>query len=299
MKKKKALKDSLSDKIFFAFTYVILMVFVAAVLYPLIYILSSSFSSPLAVSAGRVVLWPVDFSIDGYMTVFNHRHILSGYRNTIFYTVAGTLINVIMTMICAYPLSRRDLPFKGFFMFLFVFTMYFGGGLIPTYILMTQINFVNSIWVMLIPGAISCYDMILARTFIQSSIPDELLQASQIDGCSDSRYFFQIVLPLSKAVIAVITLFYAVGHWNAYFTAMIYLNDISLQPLQIILRNILISNQIQANELVDANTFIRKQGLADLLKFSLIVVSTVPILLVYPYIQRYFVKGVMIGSVKG
>jgi putative aldouronate transport system permease protein len=299
MKNKNALKDPLADKVLYTVINIILVIFAISVTYPLIYILSSSFSSPTAVSAGRVVLWPVDFSVLGYRTVFNHKHILSGYRNTIFYTVAGTAINVAMTLICAYPLSRKDLPFRGPLMFLFVFTMYFGGGLIPTYILMTQIKFVNTIWVMLIPGALSVYNMILTRTYLQSNIPTELLEASQIDGCSDTRYFFQILLPLSKAVIAVIGLFYAVGHWNAYFSAMIYLNDIELQPLQIILRNILVANQIQTNEMVDADTYVRKQGMADLLKFSLIVVSTVPILCVYPFIQKYFVKGIMIGSIKG
>ena len=299
MRNKNALKDPLADKVLYIIIDIILIIFAISVMYPLIYILSSSFSSPTAVSAGRVVLWPVDFSVIGYRTVFNHRYILSGYRNTIFYTLAGTAINIAMTLICAYPLSRKDLPFRGPLMFLFVFTMYFGGGLIPTYILMTQINFVNSIWVMLIPGALSVYNMILTRTYMQSSIPNELLEASQIDGCSDTRYFFQILLPLSKAIIAVIGLFYAVGHWNAYFNAMIYLNDLELQPLQIILRNILVANQIQTNEMVDADTYVRKQGMADLLKYSLIVVSTVPILCVYPFIQKYFVKGIMIGSIKG
>ena len=296
---KNALKDPLADKVLYNVINIVLIIFVITVAYPIIYILSSSFSAPTAVAAGRVVLWPVDFSVIGYRTVFNHKYILSGYRNTIFYTVVGTAINVAMTLICAYPLSRRDLPFKGPLMFLFVFTMYFGGGLIPTYILMTQIGFVNTIWVMIIPGALSVYNMILTRTYLQGNIPFELLEASQIDGCSDTRYFFQILLPLSQPVIAVIALFYAVGHWNAYFNAMIYLNDIELKPLQIILRNILVANQIQTNELVDADTYVRKQGMADLLKFSLIVVSTVPILCVYPFIQKYFVKGIMIGSLKG
>ena len=296
---KNALKDPLADKVLYNVINIVLIIFVITVAYPIIYILSSSFSAPTAVAAGRVVLWPVDFSVIGYRTVFNHKYILSGYRNTIFYTVVGTAINVAMTLICAYPLSRRDLPFKGPLMFLFVFTMYFGGGLIPTYILMTQIGFVNTIWVMIIPGALSVYNMILTRTYLQGNIPFELLEASQIDGYSDTRYFFQILLPLSKPVIAVIALFYAVGHWNAYFNAMIYLNDIELKPLQIILRNILVANQIQTNEMVDADTYVRKQGMADLLKFSLIVVSTVPILCVYPFIQKYFVKGIMIGSLKG
>ncbi|NLD87675.1 MAG: carbohydrate ABC transporter permease [Clostridiales bacterium] len=299
VKPENRLRDPVEDKVLYFVVNTILIIFSLIVLYPLIYILSSSFSSPIDVAAGRVVFLPVNPSVDGYRAVFSHRHIGIGYRNTIFYTVVGTAINIAMTLIAAYPLSRKDMPFRGFFMFLFTFTMFFGGGLVPTYILMTQIKFINTIWVMLIPGALSVYNMILVRTFIQSSIPGELLEASMIDGCSDTKYFFIMVLPLSKAVIAVVTLFYAVGHWNSYFTAMIYLNQLELYPLQIILRNILIANQVQLNEIVDAELLVRKQGMADLLKHSLIVVSTAPIMCVYPFIQKYFVKGVMLGSIKG
>ncbi|HCS74925.1 MAG TPA: sugar ABC transporter permease [Clostridiales bacterium] len=273
--------------------------FVVLVAYPLIYVLSSSFSSPRAVISGKVILFPVDFSLEGYKAVFSHKLILSGYRNTVFYTVVGTLVNLFVTMTCAYPLSRRDFPMHKQFNWLFLFTMFFGGGLIPTYILMTQIKFVNTVWVMLIPGALSVYNMFLARTFLYSSIPNDLLDAAQIDGCSDTSYFIRIILPLSKPIIAVLTLFYAVGHWNAYFSAMMYLNDRKLFPLQLILREILIASQIDMTDFVDVEGMVAKQGLADLLKYSLIVVATVPILCVYPFIQKYFIKGVMLGSIKG
>ena len=278
---------------------VVLTVFTILVAYPMIYVLSSSFSSGTAISSGQVILWPVDLSLEGYKAVFSHRYIIPAYRNTIFYTVAGTIINLAITLTCAYPLSRKDFPLRKFFMGMFLFTMFFSGGLIPTYILISNLGFVNTIWAMLIPGALSVYNMILVRTFLTGNIPLELLEASQIDGCSDAKYFTTVLLPLSKPVIAVITLYYAVGHWNSYFNAMIYLSDMELYPLQLILRQILVASQINLSDMVDVESMVAKQGLADILKYALIVVSTVPILCMYPFIQRYFIKGVMIGSVKG
>ncbi len=290
---------SRSDKIFYAFTYTFLFLATLSVLYPIIYILSASFSSGDAVTSGRIVLWPVDFGIEGYKRVFTYDRVLIGYRNTIFYTVVGTFINVLMTLICAYPLSRKGLPHKGFFMFLFTFTMMFGGGLIPTYLLVRSLNMVNTIWAVMIPGAMGVYQMIIVRTFFVNTIPDELLESSKIDGCSDFRFFSDFVVPLSKAVIAVISLQYAVGHWNSYFGPMIYLQNKNLYPLQIFLREILIMSQIDAQDIVDDETAVAIQGMANLIKYSLIVVSTAPILCIYPMIQKYFVKGVMIGSLKG
>lgn len=294
-----AIRDSREDKILYTVVTVVLALFVMMVAYPLIYVVSSSFSSGTAVSTGRVVLWPVDFSLEGYKTVFSHRLIGSAYRNTIFYTAAGTLINVVVTVMCAYPLARKDFPMRKPFMIFFLVTMFFNGGMIPTYMVVSRLNLTNTIWAMLLPGAMSVYNMILVRTFIQNSIPVELLEVSQIDGCSDARYFFSILLQLSKPVIAVITLYYAVGHWNSYFNAMMYLSDEELYPLQIILRQILVASQINASDLVDVEAIAAKQGLADLLKYSLIVVSTAPILCIYPFVQRFFIKGVMIGAVKG
>ncbi|MBE5782499.1 MAG: carbohydrate ABC transporter permease [Clostridiales bacterium] len=292
-------KRSTDDKIFFAISGVIIGFLTLIVLYPLIYILSCSFSSANAVSTGQVVLWPVDLSVMGYEKVFENARVWTGYKNTIIYTVLGTLVNVFMTLICAYPLARKKLPYKGFFTFLFTFTMLFGGGMIPTYLVMRNLKILNSIWVMILPGAIGVSQMIVTRTFIVNTIPDELLEAAQIDGCNDFRFFGQFVLPLSKAVIAVIAMQYAIGHWNSYMSAFIYLTNAKMYPLQLYLREILIMSKIDLAEIADPEAAIAMQGMADLLKYSLIVVATAPILCVYPFIQKYFVKGVMIGSLKG
>ena len=290
---------SKGDRTYYTIVNVIMLLLLVIVAYPLVYIISASFSSPSAVASGRVVLWPVDFSLEGYQAVFRNKDIVGGYLNTFFYTFAGTALNVIMTMIGAYPLSRKDLKGRDFFMLLFTFTMIFSGGMIPGYILMQQLHLINTPWVMIVPGAISVYNLIITRTFLQNTIPPDLLDASQIDGCSDTRYFFSIVLPLSKAILATITLFYAVGHWNAYFNAFLYLNDRKLFPLQIILREILIANTIDASQIVDPELEQAKQGMADLLKYSLIVVSSLPVMILYPFVQKYFVSGVMIGAIKG
>jgi len=288
------------DKLFYVIVYTIITVLTISVLYPIIFVISSSLSSGTAVSTGQVILWPVDFSIEGYKKVFAYSDVWIGYRNTIFYTVTGTINNVLMTLICAYPLSRRDLPGRKYFMFFFMFTMYFGGGMIPSYLLMRDIGYINTIWAMIMPGAFSVYQMIVCRTFINSNIPWEMLEAAKIDGCSDFKYFYMFVLPLSKPIIAVMTLQYAVGHWNSYFSAYIYLIDDNLFPLQVFLREILVMSQIeQSSEIIDEETRSIMQGMADLLKYALIVVATAPIMCFYPFIQKYFVQGIMIGSLKG
>ena len=290
---------SAEDRIYYMVIYFLAAVLLLSVLYPIVFIVSASFSSPFAVSSGQVVLLPVDPGLQGYRAVFKDSRILTGYRNTIFYTAFGTLINVGMTLICAYPLARKGLPHRKTLTFFFTFTMLFSGGMIPNYLLLRDLNMLNTVWAMLVPGAISVYSMIIARTFISTSIPDELLEAAQIDGCNDFRFFFLFILPLSKAVIAVIAMQYAVGHWNAYFNAFIYLTKTELYPLQVFLREILVMNQIAANNIIDPEAAVAMQGLADLLKYSLIVISSAPILCIYPFFQKYFVKGVMIGSIKG
>ena len=257
----------------------------------------TAFSSS-AVTSGKVWLFPVDFSLAGYQAVFRTNDVLIGYRNSLFYMVVGTIINLFMTLIAAYPLSRDDLPGQGIIMKLFTFTMIFSGGMIPNYLLMKDLHLLNTPWVMIIPGAISVYNMIITRTFIRSNIPKEMLEAAQIDGCSDIQYFLKMVLPLSGAVIAVITLYYAIGHWNAYFNAFMYLNDKELYPLQIFLKNILVSNQVEADMIVDEQVQ-AVEGIAEVLKYSLIVVAVVPVMIIYPFVQKHFVKGVMIGAVKG
>ncbi|MEA4889645.1 MAG: carbohydrate ABC transporter permease [Clostridiaceae bacterium] len=296
---RRGMRTSAEDKVLYIIVTIALVIFMLLVAYPLIYVLSSSFSSGSAVSSGRVLLWPVEFSLKGYEAVFKHKNILTGYRNTFLYATVGTILNIAITMICAYPLSRRDMQWKKAYMIIFVFTMYFGGGLIPTYIVISSLNLINTFWVMVIPGMLGVYNMIVARTFIMSTIPLELLESAQIDGCSDAHYFFRIVLPLSKAIIAVQALFYGVGHWNAYFNAMIYLSKPNLYPLQLVLRQILVLNQIVFTDMLDPELIAANVGMADLLKFSLIVVATVPILAIYPFAQKYFIKGIMVGSLKG
>jgi len=267
--------------------------------YPLLIVVSTSFSSAAAVTSGRVWLLPVEFSLEGYKAVFRTNDVLIGYRNSLFYMVAGTIVNIFMTLLAAYPLSRDDLAGQGFIMKLFTFTMLFSGGMIPSYLLMKDLHLLNTVWSMIIPGAISVYNMIITRTFIRTNIPKEMLEAAQIDGCSDIQYLIKMVIPLSGSVIAVITLYYAIAHWNAYFSAFMYLTKKELYPLQIFLKNILVSNQVQADLLVDDVQLTGVEGIAEVLKYSLIVVAVVPVMIIYPFVQKHFVKGVMVGAVKG
>ncbi len=288
-----------SDKVYYIVTYLILTLFFILVLYPCIYVVSASFSSGNAVQSGKVVLLPVDFSLDGYKTIFNTPTVWIGFRNSLLYMVIGTLINVAMTVTAAYALTRNDLPGRNGIMLLFTFTMFFSGGLIPTYMVVQSLHILNTPWALFLPGAIGVYYLIIARTFIKNSIPHEMLEAAQIDGCSDIAYFLKIVLPLSKALIAVLVLFYGVGHWNAYFYPMIYLHKKSLYPLTLYLREILLSSQIDPATIQDPELAAQVANMAAVIKYSLIVVSLIPVMLIYPFVQKYFVKGVMIGSVKG
>lgn len=268
------------------------------VLYPLIYILSSAFSSPEAVSKGLVVLFPVDFSLRGFEEVFSHKAIVTGFLNSAFYTVAGTFVNIVMTVAAAYPLSRKNLPGRRILLFMFTFTMLFNGGLIPSYLLTSQLGLINQRAVMIIPMAINVFNVIICRTFFETTIPEELIEASQLDGISHTRFIIQIALPLSKAIIAVLVLYYGLGHWNSYFQAFLYISDKSKYPLQIILRDILILNQV--NDIIaDPLLYQAKQGMAQLLKYSLIVVASLPFMIAYPFVAKHFVKGVMLGAVKG
>jgi multiple sugar transport system permease protein/putative aldouronate transport system permease protein len=293
------IRVSAEDRVLYTVTNICLCVLLIIVAYPLIYMVSSSFSSGRAVSSGKVILWPVQPSVEGYAAVFAYRSVLTGYRNTILYTLVGTVLNVGMTLMAAFPLSRRNFQGQKFYMTLFIITMFFSGGLIPSYILITQLKLINNMWAILLPGAISTYNMIITRTFFATTIPSELVEASKIDGCSDFRFFFTILLPLSKAVIAVITLYYGVSHWNAWFNAMLYLRNPNLHPLQLVLRGILIASQIDVTQVQDPELLERLMYMADLMKYSLIIIATAPIVALYPFVQRYFIKGVMIGSIKG
>ena len=297
--KKKKMKSSASDRVLYGSIIVLLTLIGLIVLYPLLYVLSCSFSTPESVMAGEVILFPVEFSLEGYKAVFRTNRVLLGFRNSAFYTVFGTILNLFMTIVAAYPLSRKDLPGRGIIMKLFTFTMIFGGGMIPNYLLIRDLKIMNTIWAMLLPGVLSIYNMIVMRTFFQSSIPGELLEASKMDGCTDIKYLTAVIMPLSKSIVAVITLYYAVGHWNAYFNAFMYLNNENLYPLQIFLRQILIANEVNADMIVDDMVNGPVFGIEYILKYALIVVATVPMLIIYPFVQKHFVKGVMIGAVKG
>ena len=302
--KKLSRKNSITvprgDKIYYGIVNVCLFLFFMAILLPLLNVVASSFSEAKTVNQGKVLFWPVNFTTEGYKAVFQYKGIWRSYANTFLYTISGTAVNLAMTLMCAYPLARKELPFKGPVVALFMFTMLFGGGTIPNYILIRNLHMMNTIWAMIIPGAISVYNMIIARTFIQN-IPSDLEEAAKIDGCSDVRYFFSIVLPLSKTVISVLGLYYAVAHWNDYFTAFLYLSDNEKMPLQITLRAILINNSFSADAAASVNeeTLLNNQALQDLLKYSLIIVSSVPVLIIYPFVKKYFLKGVMLGAVKG
>lgn len=294
------IRNSKGDAVYYAISYSVVFFLLMTVMYPLIYIVSASFSSASAVSSGKVVLFPVEFSTLSYRTVFKYKDVFIGYKNSLYYTAIGTLINVVVTMCCAYPLSRANFQGRKVLTKVFTFCMIFSGGMIPSYLNMSRLGLLNSRWAMLLPGAMSVYNMIVAKTFIQNSIPKELLEASQIDGCSDFSYFFKVVLPLSLPVISVISLYYAVGHWNSYFNAFLYLQSKALYPLQLFLREVLIQSNFDASMMVeDAEIAMQRQGLQELIKYSIIVVSTLPLLVLYPFVSKFFAKGVMIGSVKG
>ena len=288
-----------SDRAFNTLLLIIVTTFLLLVLYPLIYIVSCSFSSGTAVTTGRVLLWPVDFSLVGYEIVFSHKAVWTGYANTIFYTVVGTILNLFLTILVAYPLARRNFQGKKFFDIYFMIPMFFGGGLIPTYILMSNLGLTDNRWVLIVSGALNIYNMVLMRTYFQNSIPLELLESAKMDGVSDAGYLLRVVLPLSKAIISVITLYYVVAHWNSYFTGMIYLRNRDLFPLQLVLREILNASKIDSTMIQDAAVLAKLSGAADVMKFALIIVATVPMLVIYPFIQKFFEKGIMVGSVKG
>lgn len=294
----KLIKDSLGDRVFTIVNILFSIMFLIVCSYPLIYVFSASISSPQALISGKVWLFPVDLSLEGYKAVVQYSKVWTGYGNSLFYTIVGTAINLVLTIAAAYPLSRKDLKGKNFIMLMFTFTMIFSGGMIPSYLLVNNLGLINSRWALLIPNAMSVYNVIVTTTFFKSNIPDELLESAKLDGCTDLRFLSSIVLPLSGAIIAVMTLFYSVSHWNSYFDAMMYISDPKKFPLQIVLREILLLNT--ASELTtglqDENA---RLYLNELLKYSLIIVASVPLLLLYPFVQKYFVKGVMIGSIKG
>jgi putative aldouronate transport system permease protein len=294
---KSKIRESASDRILIFAIYVILSLVLVAVLYPLIYIVSSSISSPAAVVSGKVWLWPVDISFRGFQTIMKTPLIMTGYGNSLFYMSVGTIISVTLTVMLAYPLSRKSFFGRKGILMMIMFTMLFSGGLIPTYLVVKEMGMIDSRLALLIPNAIWVWQVIIARSFFQSTIPSELVEASEIDGCSDWRFLGSVVIPLSKPILAVLLLMYAVGQWNSYFDALIYLKSDKLYPLQLVLRSIIIQNNSAGA--MDLSVQIQRAQLAELLKYSLIVVATLPVLIIYPFVQRYFVQGMLVGSVKG
>ncbi len=292
-------KDTKPDLLFTVVNYLVLTTFLLMVLYPLTWIVSASLSDPMAVASGRVWLWPVDLDLEGYRVIFEYKAIVRGFANSVFYAVVGAAFSVILTLLAAYPLSRRDLYGRRWIMAYFVFPMLFSGGMIPTYLVVQQTGLLNTRWAMIVPSALAIWNIIITRTYFQMTIPDELHEAARVDGCDDFQFFLRVVLPLSKPIIAVNALLYAVSQWNQFFNALIYLTDDRLLPLQLVLRQILVLNTVDPSQIGDPTQLAQQQQLRDLVKYSLIVVSSLPPLIAYPFVQRYFVKGMMVGSVKG
>lgn len=286
-----------ADKLFDIINYLLLGIVAVCVLYPLYFIVIASFSDPVAINNGQVAFWPVGFNTTGYQKIFENTKIWRSYSNTIFYTVVGTSINVILTMMLAYPLSRRNFFARNVILLFVMFTMYFQGGLIPTYLWMNDLHLYNTPWVMVLLPAINVFNLIIAMNFISNNIPEELYEAASIDGCSHVKFFFKIIMPLSKTLVVVLVLYYGVAHWNEFMNGLIYLRDEGLHPLQLTLRSILLQNQ--ASGLGDVDSIIEQQKAAELIKYGVIIVSTLPVLVVYPFLQKHFAKGVMVGSVKG
>jgi putative aldouronate transport system permease protein len=270
-----------------------------AVIYPLYFIVIASFSNPDLINAGKLWIIPRQMTLEGYKRLFKDDMIWLGYKNTIIYTTLGTLINMTVTIPAAYALSRKDFLGRSLFMICITITLFFQGGLIPRYLIVKNVGLLNTIWAMVLPNAVMAWNLIVSRTFFQSTIPNELLEASRIDGCGNVRFFVSVVLPLSSAILAVMTLFYAVFHWNSFFDALMFLRDEKMYPLQLVLRTILLEADVDPSMVDNADELVDMMRMADLIKFGLIIVASVPVLILYPFLQKYFVKGVMIGAIKG
>ena len=298
-------KDTKTDRLFMIFTYIFVILSVLIVLYPLIYIVSASISDPQAVNSGKMYLFPKGVTMEGYKIILENNSIWRGYLNTIYYTVLGTSINLLVTLPAAYALSRADFYGHKVFTSFMLVTMFVSGGLIPSYLLIKNLGMLNTVWALVIPGAVSVYNIVVTRTFFQSTIPREMGEAAIIDGCSDFKLFWTIILPLSTPIIAVMALFYGVGHWNGFFSALIYLSDKTMYPLQMVLREILVLQDFSSNATNGSMTgemaelMFSRQQLSAVIKYGVMIVSTLPIIIIYPFLQKYFVKGMMVGSVKG
>jgi ABC-type glycerol-3-phosphate transport system permease component len=298
---KRSIKRSFSDHLFYVVDNVALILAGIIILIPLLNVIASSLSAPTEVLAGKVGLWPKKPTLTTFAMLFKSPLIVTGYLNTFFYASVGTVINLIMTVLCAYPLSREKFMGKNFIMLIFAFTMMFGGGMIPTYLLIKNLGLMNTRAVMLIPGAMSVWNMILARTFFQNTIPREMYESAELDGASHFRVLVRIVLPLSAPILAVLTLFYVVGHWNSYFDAMMYLQSRSLFNIQLVLRIAIssVENLFGSDMVSDLANMEQTLALREASKYGIIVISMVPVLVIYPFVQKHFIRGIMIGSIKG
>lgn len=292
-----------SDVIYDTILFILISLVFLVVAYPLYFVIISSVSDPIAVSNGEVTFYPIGFTLDGYREVFKTNTVVRGFLNSLLYTVCGVSVNLLVTLPTGYALSRKDFALKKFVTFFYMLTMFIGGGMMPTYLIVKQTGLLNSMWALIIPGAMGVYNMIVAKTFFSTNIPLELMEAAKLDGCGNTRFFFHIVLPLSGAITAILVLYYGQGHWNSYFSALLYINDREKWPLQLELRNILLLNtNTMTKEFITEEMRkeqARREALANMMKYSLIIISSIPMLIVYPFVQKHFVKGVMIGSVKG
>ncbi len=293
---KRALRDTVGDKIFYTINIIVLLILTLIVLYPVYFIVIASFSDPDAVLAGKVVLYPMNITFEGYSKILERTDIWRGYGNTILYTALTVVLSLLVTVPAGWALSRKTLPAKKFFMIYFIIPMFFGGGLIPFYNVVSSLGLVNTIWAVVLPSILSVWNLFMTKTFFESSIPSSLIEAATIDGAGSFRIFGSIVLPLSKAIIAVMALYYAVGQWNSYFNAMIFLQDETLYPLQLVLKEILIASESTTGG--SGETILQQYRLANQLKYVSVIVSSVPVLCLYPFVQKYFAQGVMIGSLK-
>lgn len=298
MKKRKTTNLATSDKLIMGSGYVLLAMFVLLIVIPLVYVLVASFMDPTVLNNEGLSFDFTKWSLEGYKRVFQENMILRGFINSIFYSISFAIVSVAATLLAAYPLSKSDFVGRKFINILFVITMFIGGGLMPTYLLMDKLSLLNTPWAIILPGAINVWNIMLAKTYFKS-LPKELREASSIDGASEITHFFRIILPVCKPIIAVLMLYQFVGQWNSYFDAMIYLDDASLQPLQLVIRSILIQNTPAAGMIADIQSTAEMSKIAELLKYSTIVISSLPLLIMYPFFQKYFDKGIMVGSVKG
>lgn len=298
MGKKKFFRYSMQDRALLMTGYILLGLFVVAIIVPMIYIVVGSFMDPITLQNKGITFDFSKWTATAYQRVFGNAQIWVGFKNAVVYSVVFTVISVFITLLAAYPMSRPDFKGRGFFNVIFVITMFFGGGLIPTYLLINHLGMKNTMWAIVIPGAFSVWNMIIARTYYQG-IPSELRKAAEVDGATDMRFFFMILLPVCTPVIAVLALWQFVGMWNSYFDALIYLDDTAKQPLQVVLRSILIQNKPESGMISDMQSTAERAQLAELLKYATIIVSSLPLLVMYPFFQKYFDSGIMVGSVKG